>query len=92
LYDYYEFPGNENVAPHRGVRTTTHKFIHWYTQSPAEFELYDLSSDPGETTNLYGYPAYAAQQAALEMRLSQLLHEIPVRELSDSTTQAVVNS
>ncbi|MBS1801348.1 MAG: sulfatase [Acidobacteria bacterium] len=77
LYDYYEFPGNENVAPHRGVRTDTHKFIHWYTQSPEEFELYDLANDPNEIRNLYGDPRHAAVQEALKKRLMQLLEEIP---------------
>lgn len=77
LYDYYEFPGDENVAPHRGVRTETHKFIHWYTQSPNEFELYDLVSDPGETQNLYGLPEHSSIQESLRKRLAELLIEIP---------------
>jgi arylsulfatase A-like enzyme len=80
LYDYYEFPGNENVAPHRGVRTETHKFIHWYTQSPEEFEMYDLANDPGENHNLYGNPAFAALQSDLRKRLDKLLEEIPERK------------
>ncbi|SDE93081.1 sulfatase [Terriglobus roseus] len=80
LYDYYEFPGAENVAPHRGVRTDTHKFIQWYTQSPQEFELYDLKNDPNEAHNLYGDPKYAAIQKDLEARLAKLLTEIPERK------------
>ncbi|MEZ2347042.1 sulfatase [Terriglobus sp. RCC_193] len=80
LYDYYEFPGAENVAPHRGVRTDTHKFIHWYTQSPEEFELYDLQLDPNEAHNLYGNPKYATIQNNLEKRLADLLVAIPERQ------------
>jgi arylsulfatase A-like enzyme len=79
LYDYYEYPGAENVAPHRGIRTETHKFIHWYTQTPHEFELYDLQHDPAEQHNLYGNPKYAAIQKDLETRLAKLLEEIPER-------------
>ncbi len=79
LYGYYEFPGNENVAPYRGVRTDTHKFIHWYTQSPEEFEMYDLQHDPNEQTNLYGDPKHAAIQKDLEARLAKLLTDIRVR-------------
>jgi arylsulfatase A-like enzyme len=80
LYDYYEFPGNENVAPHRGVRTDTHKFIHWYTQSPEEFEMYDLANDPNEIHNLYGDPKHATIQADLQKRLAKLLADIPERK------------
>ncbi|WP_233581405.1 sulfatase [Acidipila sp. EB88] len=79
LYDYYEFPGSENVAPHRGVRTDRHKLIHWYTQSPQEFELYDLEQDPGETQNLYGDAKHATVQAALKTQLAELLQAIPER-------------
>jgi len=79
LYDYYEYPGFENVKPHRGVRTETHKLIQWYTQDPQEWELYDLASDPNETNNLYGKPEHAAVQQQLKQRLDELLREIPVR-------------
>ena len=80
LYDYYEYPGWENVKPHRGVRTETHKLIQWYTQDPQEWELYDLASDPNETVNLFGRPEHAALQQQLMQRLDSLLHEIPVRK------------
>jgi arylsulfatase A-like enzyme len=78
LYDYYEYPGFENVMPHRGVRTATHKLIDWYN-TPGTFELYDLVSDPGETKNLYGHPEHVAIQQDLTVRLERLLKEIPVR-------------
>jgi arylsulfatase A-like enzyme len=79
LYDYYEFPGAENVAPHRGVRTETYKLIHWYTQTPEEFELYNLSNDPHEINNLYGDLKHGAVETALKKRLAELLVEIPER-------------
>jgi arylsulfatase A-like enzyme len=79
LYDYYEYPGAEDVKPNRGIRTTTHKLIHYYND-PQEFELYDLVNDPGETHNLYGDPAHAAIQAELTQRLEKLLQATPVRK------------
>jgi hypothetical protein len=79
LYDYYEYPGWENVKPHRGVRTETHKLIQWCTQDPEEWELYDLASDPNETRDLFGVPQYAALQQQLMQRLGSLMRETPVR-------------
>ena len=55
LYEYYEYPGFENVRPCRGVRTERYKLIHFFIE-PQEFELYDLSTDPDEMNNLYGRP------------------------------------
>jgi arylsulfatase A-like enzyme len=78
LYDYYEYPGFENVMPHRGVRTTTHKLIDWYT-TPGTFEMYDLVNDPLERNNLYGEPAHAAMQNKLHAQLERLLKDTPVR-------------
>ena len=51
LYEYYEYPGYENVKPNRGVRTERYKLIHYFTE-PQEFELYDLKTDPAEDHNL----------------------------------------
>lgn len=41
------------------------------TPRPEEFELYNLDSDPGELSNLYGSPAFAAQQAYMKSRLDE---------------------
>jgi arylsulfatase A-like enzyme len=79
LYDYYEYPGNENVMPHRGVRTQTHKLIEWYTTEKREWEMYDLVKDPKEIHNLYGRPEHAALEADLKTRLERLLKATPVR-------------
>lgn len=78
LYDYYEWPGPEQVRPHRGIRTKTHKLIHYYME-PQEFELYDLTNDPGEVNNLCGDPAHASIQAQLTTNLARLLKQTPVR-------------
>lgn len=71
LYEYYEYPGNQQVKPNRGVRTDRYKLIHYY-EPPQEFELYDLQNDPGELYNLYGDPRYADLFHHLMDRLHQL--------------------
>jgi arylsulfatase A-like enzyme len=74
LYEYYEFPGNEQVRPCRGVRTERYKYIHYFT-APEEFELYDLSADPAELSNLYGDPGHADLSRTLAARLAALRRE-----------------
>ena len=74
LYEYYEYPGYENVKPHRGVRTERYKFIHFFTE-PQEYELYDLQADPNEDDNLYGRPGHEALTATLRGRLEELRRE-----------------
>jgi arylsulfatase A-like enzyme len=74
LYEYYEYPGNEEVRPCRGVRTERYKYIHYFT-APEEFELYDLENDPAEMHNLYGDPAFAGLTHTLAARLSELRRE-----------------
>jgi arylsulfatase A-like enzyme len=71
LYEYYEYPGNEQVRPCRGVRTERYKYIHYFT-APEEFELYDLQEDPDEMHNLHGDPSHAQLSAQLSERLAQL--------------------
>jgi arylsulfatase A-like enzyme len=78
LYDYYEYPGPERVRPHRGIRTETHKLIHYY-QEPQEFELYDLQNDPKEIKNLYGNPVHSDIQDKLLAALQRLNDQIPER-------------
>ncbi len=72
LYEYYEFPENEHVPPHRGVRTDRYKLIHYYTMVPQEYELYDLQADPGERKNLWGEPAYGGLRGHLLARIDEL--------------------
>ena len=74
LYEYYEYPGFENVRPHRGVRTEQFKYIHYFLE-PQEFELYDLKADPREDDNLYGKPGREALTAHLRDRLEALRRE-----------------
>ena len=74
LYEYYEYPGFENVRPCRGVRTERYKLIHFFIE-PQEFELYDLQTDPDESNNLYGKPGYEELTTHLKERLAALRAE-----------------
>ena len=74
LYEYYEYPGFENVRPCRGVRTDRYKLIEFFID-PQEFELYDLKTDPNEANNLYGKPGYDELTAHLKERLAALRAE-----------------
>ena len=49
-YRYYHDPGHHNTRAHYGVRTTTHKLIHYWKKDA--WELYDLVKDPTEQHNL----------------------------------------
>jgi arylsulfatase A-like enzyme len=74
LYEYYEYPGFENVRPCRGVRTERYKLIHFFLD-PQEFEVYDLQTDPDEKNNLYGKPGNEELTAHLKARLAALRTE-----------------
>jgi arylsulfatase A-like enzyme len=74
LYEYFEYPGEEQVKPQRGVRTDRYKLIQYFLP-PQEFELYDLQQDPGELHNLYGEPGSATLTKDLLNRLDELRKE-----------------
>ena len=75
LYEYYEYPGPHSVRANRGIRTERWKLIHYYDQTPAEFELYDLEKDPGERENLYGRKEHAELTRKLLARIQELRQE-----------------
>ncbi|MFM9058560.1 MAG: sulfatase [Planctomycetaceae bacterium] len=58
-YRYYHDPGHHDTRAHYGVRTATHKLIHYWRQDA--WELYDLGADPHELHNLLFDPAEAAR-------------------------------
>jgi arylsulfatase A-like enzyme len=60
---YYEF---ENV---RAIRTAEWKYVERFPEGPNE--LYDLTSDPGERTNLVGQRGHAAMKQRLAGRLTE---------------------
>lgn len=72
-YHYYEYPSVHMVPRHRGVRTQTHKLIHFYNFD--EWEFYDLINDPGEQKNLYFDPNHAEKIAELKNQLEKSAKE-----------------
>ena len=69
-YQYFEYPGPHNVAPHYGVRTRHYKLIRYPTEG--EWELFDLENDPDEMNSVYGDPSYEEVQRRLKKQLRQL--------------------
>jgi arylsulfatase A-like enzyme len=86
LYEYFEYPVGEAVRPHRMIRTDTHKYVHYFAD-PQEYEMYDLSKDPGELNNLAGKPEVASLQRELAARLETLR-----QQTHDKTTNALDQS
>ena len=86
-YRYWEHDDPEHHAPaHYGVRTPTHKYIHYYNDGlgtpgssdrvmPVEDELYDLAVDPHELTNVAADPAYAGVLEEMTALTAQLQEE-----------------
>jgi arylsulfatase A-like enzyme len=73
-YRYYHDPGHHNTRAHYGVRTATHKLIHFWTRD--QWECFDLARDPQELRNVYGDPAYAETVAGLKKELARLKLEV----------------
>jgi arylsulfatase A-like enzyme len=69
-YRYYHDPGDHNTRAHYGVRTRTHKLIHFWKKD--QWELFDLANDPSEMHNLYGQPGHEALTAALKAELDRV--------------------
>jgi arylsulfatase A-like enzyme len=73
-YRYYHDPGDHDTRAHYGVRTATHKLIHFWKKR--QWELFDLRKDPAELRNLYGQPGQEAVTAELETTLAGLRQEV----------------
>ena len=69
-YRYYHDPGDHNTRAHLGVRTRTHKLIHFWKKD--QWELFDLVNDPLELHSLYGVPGQEALTASLKAELLRL--------------------
>jgi arylsulfatase A-like enzyme len=69
-YRYYHDPGDHNTRAHYGVRTKSHKLIHFWKQD--QWELFDLVNDPAELHNLYGVPGHEALTSSLKAELQRL--------------------
>jgi len=79
-YNYEkQFPYTPNV---RGIRTDRWKYIRYPhgDGSPDRHmaELYDMTSDPGETSNLVNEPGMESLIADLQSQLSQLMREADI--------------
>lgn len=73
-YRYYHDPGDHNTRAHYGVRTETHKLIHYWKKD--EWELFDLRKDPDEMHNLYTDPGSQGLVAELKAELQRLKREV----------------
>ena len=73
-YRYYHDPGHHNTRAHYGIRTDTHKLIHFWKAD--QWECYDLIHDPAELHNLYGDPAHARVVARLKRQLIKLKRDV----------------
>ena len=73
-YRYYHDPGDHNTRAHYGVRTLTHKLIHYWKKD--QWELFDLVKDPGEMRNLYRDPLEQETVAKLKAELFRLKKEL----------------
>jgi len=68
-YRYYHDPGDHDTRAHLGIRTLTHKLIHYVKQDA--WELFDLRTDPEELLNLAADPAQRETLEALRLELAQ---------------------
>ena len=73
-YRYYHDPGHHNTAAHLGVRTETHKLIHFWKKD--QWEMFDLRNDPHELKNIYNDPAQTELVAELKQELYRLKREV----------------
>ena len=85
FFEYFREDGPKKAAPPSvggyntptltGVRTPTHKLIH-YRGHPEWSELFDLAADPYELKNLYGDPKHAELRTKLEKEHDRLAKEL----------------
>lgn len=73
-YRYYHDPGHHNTRAHYGIRTATHKLIHFWRAD--QWECYDLVRDPLEMKNIHGDPAARPVVDDLRRRLAELKREL----------------
>ena len=73
-YRYYHDPGHHNTRAHYGVRTATHKLIHYWKKDA--WELFDLVRDPTEQKNLIDDPAQVKRVAELKAEIVRLQKQL----------------
>jgi arylsulfatase A-like enzyme len=72
-YRYYHDPGHHNTVAHLGVRTATHKLIHYWKQDA--YEMFDIANDPTEQHNLL-FDEAEAKQPEIATKFEELRMEI----------------
>ena len=77
-YHYNEFPSNQMIAKHYGIRTPKYKIIHFYQFN--EWEFYDLNKDPFEEKNQFKNPVFSSQIEEMK----QLLFKIREKYLDET--------
>jgi arylsulfatase A-like enzyme len=73
MYYRYYF-SHFQTEPHFGLRTHTHKLIHF--DRIDQWEMYDLINDPNEMNNLYDSPEHQPLVAELKAELKRLQKEV----------------
>ena len=73
-YRYYHDPGHHVTAAHYGVRTETHKLIHFWKKD--QWEMFDLTNDPNELRNVYNDPAQRQTVERLKAEMYRLKKEL----------------
>ena len=86
-YRYYHDPGDHNTRAHYGVRTRTHKLIHFWKKD--QWELFDLVNDPFELHNLYGQPGQ--EELTARMKAELLKVQQAARDENQLADQALPN-
>tara|TARA_R110002072_G_scaffold273219_4_gene433818 strand:+ start:8053 stop:10380 length:2328 start_codon:yes stop_codon:yes gene_type:complete len=86
IYYHYQMIEPENrtshlVARHYGVRTSRYKLIYYYDL--AQWEFFDLVSDPHELSNRYQNPAEAQTVVQLKAKLRELRNQFADRTGTD---------
>ena len=66
----------DSVPTYRAVHDEQWLYVEWYGGTVHEYELYDLSTDPYQLTNLLSTPEGAAEHAALSATLQSRLEEL----------------
>ena len=69
-FHYHAFPEEQMVPKHYGIRTLSHKLIHYYQFN--EWELFDLEKDPHENLNLHKNEGFQKRLTELSSELNEL--------------------
>ena len=79
----------DEYGPVRMIRSGRWKYVHRYPDGP--HELYDLTSDPGETQNLYGEAEHESTVLALRVQLEDYFTK-NANDIFDARSEGVTGS